>query len=171
MQGWRLVLTGHSLGACCALLALKLRPRFPGLRCWAFGPPGGFCTRELAHAMRPWCTSVAVGKARARAAEGPSLTATTSTTSIGAGDAAMVHRRRPLARRGPGRRRPSSGATVCAGLAQRAFPGACPSERLGRPAVLAEVRGRTGCNSGAVAWPEGRHLHAHAAKKIKKTKR
>jgi len=58
------VLTGHSLGACCALLALKLRPRFPGLRCWAFGPPGGFCTRELAHAMRPWCTSVAVGKAR-----------------------------------------------------------------------------------------------------------
>ena len=64
MQGWRLVLTGHSLGACCALLALKLRVKHRGLRCWAFGPPGGFCTLPLALAMREWCTSVAVGKVK-----------------------------------------------------------------------------------------------------------
>jgi hypothetical protein len=31
MQGWKLVVTGHSLGAGCAsLIAMKLRPRFPG---------------------------------------------------------------------------------------------------------------------------------------------
>lgn len=61
-QGWRLVLTGHSLGACCALLALKLRAQYPNLHCWAYGPPGGFCTLPLARAMRAFCTSVIVGK-------------------------------------------------------------------------------------------------------------
>ena len=61
-QGWRLVLTGHSLGACCALLALKLRAQYPSLHCWAYGPPGGFCTLPLAGAMRAFCTSVIVGK-------------------------------------------------------------------------------------------------------------
>ncbi|KAK9825001.1 hypothetical protein WJX81_007702 [Elliptochloris bilobata] len=61
-QGWRLVLTGHSLGACCALLGLKLRVRHPGLRCWAYGPPGGFCTLPLARTMASFCTSIAVGK-------------------------------------------------------------------------------------------------------------
>ena len=56
------MLTGHSLGACCALLALKLRAQYPDLHCWAYGPPGGFCTLPLARAMRGFCTSVIVGK-------------------------------------------------------------------------------------------------------------
>ncbi|GIL99806.1 hypothetical protein Vretimale_4783 [Volvox reticuliferus] len=42
--GWRLVVTGHSLGAgAAALLALRLRSGLPHVevRCWAFSPPGG----------------------------------------------------------------------------------------------------------------------------------
>jgi hypothetical protein len=38
---WRLVVTGHSLGAGVAsLIALKLKPRFPNLHCWAYASPG-----------------------------------------------------------------------------------------------------------------------------------
>ena len=65
LQGWKLVLTGHSLGAgVAALLALKLRPRFPTvpIKCWAFCPPGGLVTPGLSHAMEPFCTSVVIGK-------------------------------------------------------------------------------------------------------------
>lgn len=40
VQGWDLVLTGHSLGAgAAALIALKLRSRFPGARARAPAPP------------------------------------------------------------------------------------------------------------------------------------
>ena len=40
-RGYQLILTGHSLGAGAAtLLAMLLRPQFPGLRCYAFSPPG-----------------------------------------------------------------------------------------------------------------------------------
>ncbi|KAK9793755.1 hypothetical protein WJX73_001910 [Symbiochloris irregularis] len=62
-KGWGLITTGHSLGGgVAALLALKLRARFPKTHCWAFCPPGGLVTAGLAHAMEPFCTSVALGK-------------------------------------------------------------------------------------------------------------
>ena len=54
---------GHSLGAgAAALLALKLKDRYPEVKCWAFCPPGGLLTPNLAHAMKPFCTSVVVNK-------------------------------------------------------------------------------------------------------------
>lgn len=54
---------GHSLGAgAAALIALKLRDRFPEVKCWAFCPPGGLLTPNLAHSMKPFCTSVVVNK-------------------------------------------------------------------------------------------------------------
>ena len=37
-----LVLVGHSLGAgAAAILAILLRQEYPGLRCYAYSPPGG----------------------------------------------------------------------------------------------------------------------------------
>ena len=32
------------------------------LKCWAYSPPGGLVSRELSEAMRPFTTSIAVGK-------------------------------------------------------------------------------------------------------------
>jgi len=41
-QEYKLVITGHSLGAGTAsLLAILLRNSFPTLQCYAFSPPGG----------------------------------------------------------------------------------------------------------------------------------
>ena len=63
VQGWQLVLTGHSLGAgIAALLALKMLRTFPNAKVWAFCPPGGLMTGALAHFMEPFCTSVVLGK-------------------------------------------------------------------------------------------------------------
>eukprot|EP00884_Botryococcus_braunii_P011575 jgi/Botrbrau1/20418/Bobra.0006s0072.2 len=60
---WALVITGHSLGAgAAALIALRLRSRFPNTRCVAFCPPGGLMTTNLAAAVAPFTTSVVVGK-------------------------------------------------------------------------------------------------------------
>ena len=54
---------GHSLGAgAAALIALKLKDRFPEVKCWAFCPPGGLLTPNVAHSMKPFCTSVVVNK-------------------------------------------------------------------------------------------------------------
>ena len=40
-QDYKLVITGHSLGAGVAsILAVLLRPQFPDLVCYAFSPPG-----------------------------------------------------------------------------------------------------------------------------------
>lgn len=40
-QDYRVVVTGHSLGAGVAsLLAILLRPKYPKLHCFAYGPPG-----------------------------------------------------------------------------------------------------------------------------------
>jgi len=58
-----LIHAGHSLGAgAAALIALKLKDRFPEVKCWAFCPPGGLLTPNMAHSMKPFCTSVVVNK-------------------------------------------------------------------------------------------------------------
>ncbi|KAL3138208.1 hypothetical protein ABBQ38_005429 [Trebouxia sp. C0009 RCD-2024] len=62
-DGWQLVITGHSLGAgVAALLSLKMHVRAPGLKCWAFCPPGGLLSQNLSHAAEQYCTSVIVNK-------------------------------------------------------------------------------------------------------------
>ena len=63
VQGWQLILTGHSLGAGVAcLLALKMRRSFPSSFSWGFCPPGGMVTSRLAHYMAPFCISLVLGK-------------------------------------------------------------------------------------------------------------
>eukprot|EP00891_Asterochloris_glomerata_P009487 jgi/Astpho2/9487/fgenesh1_pg.00145_%23_78_t len=62
-RGWRLVVTGHSLGAGAAVLvALYLRNFFPRVKCWAFSPPGGLADRNVSRAAQEFCTSVFLGK-------------------------------------------------------------------------------------------------------------
>eukprot|EP00884_Botryococcus_braunii_P020127 jgi/Botrbrau1/6799/Bobra.0153s0002.1 len=61
-EGWRLVVTGHSLGAGAAtLLSLKLRDNFKDIRCWAFSPPA-LMSKNLVDVCREFCTAVVVGK-------------------------------------------------------------------------------------------------------------
>ncbi|PNH00433.1 Sn1-specific diacylglycerol lipase alpha, partial [Tetrabaena socialis] len=61
--GWRVVLTGHSLGAgVAALLGPLLREQFPNLRCWAFAPPGGLMSPQAASLTRDYCVSVVHAK-------------------------------------------------------------------------------------------------------------
>ena len=46
---WHLVVTGHSLGAgVAALVALKLKERYPSLYCWSFAAPGRWRCSPLA---------------------------------------------------------------------------------------------------------------------------
>ena len=48
-RGWRLVLTGHSLGgATASIVALFLREKFPTVKVVAIEPPGGLLGAELA---------------------------------------------------------------------------------------------------------------------------
>ncbi|KAK9823352.1 hypothetical protein WJX72_002122 [[Myrmecia] bisecta] len=62
-KGWKLVVTGHSLGAgAAALITLRLRDRFPEAQCWAFCPPGGLMSVNLSRAVEPFVRSVVVGK-------------------------------------------------------------------------------------------------------------
>ncbi|KAG7670220.1 hypothetical protein Ndes2526A_g06557 [Nannochloris sp. 'desiccata'] len=61
--GYKLVLTGHSLGAAVSyLIALRLRLAIPDLNCWAFSPPMGLVSASLGAASSDWCTSVVCGK-------------------------------------------------------------------------------------------------------------
>ncbi|KAL4447467.1 hypothetical protein ABPG75_004686, partial [Micractinium tetrahymenae] len=63
LQGWQFVVTGHSLGAAVAtLLGMHLRQEFPEVKCWAFNPPGGLLSWELAQIAQSYCTSIVVGK-------------------------------------------------------------------------------------------------------------
>ena len=63
LSSYRLVVTGHSLGACMAsILTLLLRPRFPQARCVAFSPAAAIFSRELADSSASWCDSFIVGK-------------------------------------------------------------------------------------------------------------
>ncbi|KAK9831061.1 hypothetical protein WJX74_001575 [Apatococcus lobatus] len=62
-KGWSLVITGHSLGAgVAALMALKLKDRFPDLVAWAFCPPGSLVSKSLIKPMQKFCFSVVCGK-------------------------------------------------------------------------------------------------------------
>ncbi|XP_042236412.1 diacylglycerol lipase-beta-like isoform X2 [Homarus americanus] len=61
-SGYGLVITGHSLGAGTAVvLASLMRPQYPNLKCFAFSPPGGLCSKEFALATQNFVMSVVVG--------------------------------------------------------------------------------------------------------------
>ncbi|XP_061086996.1 diacylglycerol lipase-beta isoform X2 [Conger conger] len=60
---YRLVITGHSLGAGTAsVLAILLRSAFPTLQCYAFSPPGGLLSKALAEYSKEFVVSVVLGK-------------------------------------------------------------------------------------------------------------
>lgn len=57
------IVCGHSLGAGCAFfVGLHLRSVFPSLRCFAFSPPGGLVSMDLASSCKEWCISTVCGK-------------------------------------------------------------------------------------------------------------
>ncbi|GIL75881.1 hypothetical protein Vretifemale_5611 [Volvox reticuliferus] len=58
-SGFRIVVTGHSLGAGVAgLLGPLLHKDFNNLRCWAFAPPGGLMSPKAAELTHGICISV-----------------------------------------------------------------------------------------------------------------
>ncbi|XP_056627090.1 diacylglycerol lipase-beta [Triplophysa dalaica] len=60
---YKLVITGHSLGAGTAsLLAVLLRSTHPTLECYAFSPPGGLLSKALADYSKQFIISVVLGK-------------------------------------------------------------------------------------------------------------
>ncbi|KAL6094627.1 daglb [Pungitius sinensis] len=60
---YKLVITGHSLGAGTAsLLAILLRNSFPSLQCYSFSPPGGLLSKALADYSKDFVVSVVLGK-------------------------------------------------------------------------------------------------------------
>ncbi|XP_029384118.1 sn1-specific diacylglycerol lipase beta [Echeneis naucrates] len=60
---YKLVITGHSLGAGTAsILAILLRNSFPNLQCYAFSPPGGLLSKALADYSKDFVVSVVLGK-------------------------------------------------------------------------------------------------------------
>ncbi|XP_039746906.1 diacylglycerol lipase-beta isoform X1 [Pararge aegeria] len=57
-----LILTGHSLGAGVAVLvALKLRPKYPHLKVFAFSTPAGLISRDAARFTESFVLSIGVG--------------------------------------------------------------------------------------------------------------
>ncbi|XP_041063294.1 diacylglycerol lipase-beta isoform X1 [Carcharodon carcharias] len=60
---YKLVVTGHSLGAGAAsILAMLLHDSYPELRCYAFSPPGGLLSKSLADYSKGFIISVVLGK-------------------------------------------------------------------------------------------------------------
>ncbi|XP_059479899.1 diacylglycerol lipase-alpha isoform X2 [Neocloeon triangulifer] len=58
-----LVLVGHSLGAgTAAILAILLRQEHPGLRCYAYSPPGGLLSMPAVQYSQEFTISIVVGK-------------------------------------------------------------------------------------------------------------
>jgi len=61
-EGYKLLITGHSLGAGLAtVVSLCLREQYKDLRCLAYSPPGGMFTLPLALWTRDFITSCVVG--------------------------------------------------------------------------------------------------------------
>ncbi|KAF4528250.1 hypothetical protein B566_EDAN014408 [Ephemera danica] len=59
---YKLVITGHSLGAGVAvLLGLMFRPSYPDLRCFAFAAPGGLLCPEAAAASETFTFTIGLG--------------------------------------------------------------------------------------------------------------
>lgn len=62
-SGWKVLLTGHSLGAAVAsIISLTLYDRIPHLKCLCFNPPGGLLDENLAILTERFCTSIVVGQ-------------------------------------------------------------------------------------------------------------
>ena len=62
-RGYKLVLTGHSLGGgCSALLSVLLKERYPDLSCYVYGVPGALLDINAAMYTKSFITSVTVGK-------------------------------------------------------------------------------------------------------------
>uniref|UniRef100_A0A3Q3VU93 Diacylglycerol lipase-beta n=1 Tax=Mola mola TaxID=94237 RepID=A0A3Q3VU93_MOLML len=60
---YKLVITGHSLGAGAAgILAVLLRNSYPTLQCYSFSPPGGLLSKALADYSKDFVVSVVLGK-------------------------------------------------------------------------------------------------------------
>lgn len=60
---WRLVITGHSLGAGIAAFAgLFLHTLYPGVRVFCYSPPAWLMTPELAKFTEQFVTSVVINK-------------------------------------------------------------------------------------------------------------
>jgi len=62
-EQYSVVCTGHSLGGgTAAILAILLRQDYPGVKAYAFSPPGGLLSEEAMVASRSFMVSVVVGK-------------------------------------------------------------------------------------------------------------
>ena len=62
-EGWRVVITGHSLGAAVAsLVSFRLLETCQDIECFVFNPPGGLFDSKLAKLSKKFCTSVIVGQ-------------------------------------------------------------------------------------------------------------
>jgi hypothetical protein len=62
-QGWRLVITGHSLGAGVAtFLGLYFKQAVPNVRVWCFSPPGALMSPSLAEHTLPFVTTCVYNK-------------------------------------------------------------------------------------------------------------
>ena len=109
-RGYQLVLTGHSLGAGVAtIVGLMLRSRYPSLRVFAFGPPGGLLSLGAARRTVDFVTSTVIGDEFA-----PRLSVTAMFNLRKRAEAVI-------------RRSPASMAKVflCAGTESRCFSGGC----------------------------------------------
>jgi sn1-specific diacylglycerol lipase len=61
--GWKIVVTGHSLGAAVAsLVSFRVLETCPDIECFVFNPPGGLFDSKLAKLSKKFCTSVIVGQ-------------------------------------------------------------------------------------------------------------